>query len=81
MMNKTIRLTMAQALVKFLSNQHISVDGEETRFVKGMMGIFGHGNVVGLGQALEQYQQEMPYMQGSYWPRVMACLNPSQVRG
>lgn len=64
MMNKTIRLTMAQALVKFLSNQYISVDGEETRFVKGMMGIFGHGNVVGLGQALEQYQQEMPYMQG-----------------
>lgn len=55
---------MAQALVKFLSNQYISVDGKESRFVQGVMGIFGHGNVVGLGQALEQYQDEMPYTQG-----------------
>lgn len=63
-MRKTVRLTMAQALVKFLSNQYIHVDGIETRFVQGMMGIFGHGNVVGLGQALEQYQDDLPYMQG-----------------
>lgn len=63
-MNKTVRLTMAQALVKFLSNQYICADGEEHRFVQGMMGIFGHGNVVGLGQALEQYAQEMPYIAG-----------------
>ena len=63
-MRKTVRLTMAQALVKFLSNQYIHVDGTETRFVQGMMGIFGHGNVVGLGQALEQYQDDLPYMQG-----------------
>ena len=63
-MRKTVRLTMAQALVKFLSNQYINVDGTETRFVQGMMGIFGHGNVVGLGQALEQYQDDLPYMQG-----------------
>ena len=38
-MRKTVRLTMAQALVKFLSNQYINVDGTETRFVQGMMGI------------------------------------------
>lgn len=63
-MEKTVRLTMAQALVKFLSNQYVSADGQETRFVTGMMGIFGHGNVVGLGQALEQYAEEMPFMQG-----------------
>ncbi|QZY55629.1 3D-(3,5/4)-trihydroxycyclohexane-1,2-dione acylhydrolase (decyclizing) [Crassaminicella profunda] len=61
---QTVRLTMAQALVKFLNNQYISVDGKETKFVKGVMGIFGHGNVVGLGQALEQYKDEMVFYQG-----------------
>ncbi|MBH3440303.1 3D-(3,5/4)-trihydroxycyclohexane-1,2-dione acylhydrolase (decyclizing) [Pseudomonas luteola] len=50
----TTRLTMAQALVKFLDNQYVSVDGVETKFVKGIFTIFGHGNVLGLGQALEQ---------------------------
>ena len=50
---KTIRLTMAQALVKFLENQYISIDGVENRFVKGVFGIFGHGNVTGIGEALE----------------------------
>lgn len=49
MQQNTIRLTMAQALVKFLSAQYLSVDGEENQFVHGVMGIFGHGNVVGLG--------------------------------
>ena len=41
-MGEKIRLTMAQALVKFLNNQYISVDGKESRFVQGVMGIFGH---------------------------------------
>lgn len=63
-MKETIRLTMAQALVKFLTKQYISVDGEKSRFVHGVAGIFGHGNVVGLGQALEQYRTEMPFIQG-----------------
>lgn len=63
-MNKTVRLTMAQALVKFLTKQYISVDGEKQRFVHGVMGIFGHGNVVGIGQALEQYKDEIPYIAG-----------------
>ena len=44
------RLTMAQALVKFLDNQYLSVDGVETKFVAGVFTIFGHGNVLGLGQ-------------------------------
>ncbi|MBR0573478.1 MULTISPECIES: 3D-(3,5/4)-trihydroxycyclohexane-1,2-dione acylhydrolase (decyclizing) [Pasteurellaceae] len=51
---KTTRLTVAQALIKFLDNQYIEVDGQVTKFVEGVFGIFGHGNVLGLGQALEQ---------------------------
>lgn len=61
---KTLKLTMSQALVKFLTAQYISFDGVENRFVEGVMGIFGHGNVVGLGQALEQYKDEVIYIQG-----------------
>ncbi|WP_079474137.1 3D-(3,5/4)-trihydroxycyclohexane-1,2-dione acylhydrolase (decyclizing) [Marinococcus halophilus] len=61
---QTIRLTMAQALIKFLNSQYIKIDGEEHKFVAGMMGIFGHGNVVGLGQALEQYKQSFSFYQG-----------------
>lgn len=53
-MAKTIRLTVAQALVKFLNNQYIEFDGKENPMFAGIFGIFGHGNVVGLGQALEQ---------------------------
>lgn len=61
---ETIRLTTAQALLKFLNNQYINVDGEEIKFVEGVMGIFGHGNVVGLGEALEQYKKDIKYIQG-----------------
>ncbi|MGS0942147.1 3D-(3,5/4)-trihydroxycyclohexane-1,2-dione acylhydrolase (decyclizing) [Pseudomonas luteola] len=60
----TTRLTMAQALVKFLDNQYVSVDGVETKFVKGIFTIFGHGNVLGLGQALEQDPGELIVHQG-----------------
>ncbi|BDD08102.1 3D-(3,5/4)-trihydroxycyclohexane-1,2-dione acylhydrolase (decyclizing) [Fulvitalea axinellae] len=51
----TIRLTVAQALIRFLKNQYVRFDGEETRFFKGCFGIFGHGNVAGIGQALQEY--------------------------
>lgn len=61
---KTIRMTMAQALVKFLDNQYIDIDGVEHKYVRGVMGIFGHGNVVGLGEALSQYEGYFPYYQG-----------------
>ncbi|HBT12007.1 MAG TPA: 3D-(3,5/4)-trihydroxycyclohexane-1,2-dione acylhydrolase (decyclizing), partial [Erwinia persicina] len=59
-----IRLTTAQALVRFLDNQYLSVDGVETKFVKGIFAIFGHGNVLGLGQALEQDSGDMVVYQG-----------------
>lgn len=61
---KTKRLTMAQALLEFLDNQYVEIDGVETKFVQGVMGIFGHGNVVGLGQALDQYKDRIKYYAG-----------------
>ncbi|MGG1519280.1 3D-(3,5/4)-trihydroxycyclohexane-1,2-dione acylhydrolase (decyclizing) [Paenibacillus oryzisoli] len=60
----TIRLTMAQALLRFLDNQYVAVDGVETKFVQGVMGIFGHGNVTGLGEALERSAGLLTYVQG-----------------
>ncbi|HEY3108384.1 MAG TPA: 3D-(3,5/4)-trihydroxycyclohexane-1,2-dione acylhydrolase (decyclizing) [Chloroflexota bacterium] len=51
---KTIRMTVGQAIVRFLAEQHSERDGQERRFIPGMWGIFGHGNVAGLGQALEE---------------------------
>lgn len=59
-----MKLTMAQALVKFLDNQYISYDGKESKFVDGIFGIFGHGCVVGIGQALEQGGHSLRYYQG-----------------
>ncbi|MFD0958241.1 3D-(3,5/4)-trihydroxycyclohexane-1,2-dione acylhydrolase (decyclizing) [Paenibacillus chungangensis] len=61
---ETIRLTMAQALVKFLDQQFVSLDGQEHKFVEGIMGIFGHGNVTGIGEALEQDPGELTFIQG-----------------
>ena len=60
----TIRLTMAQALVKFLDNQYIAVDDAEIKFVEGVIGIFGHGCVVGLGEALEEKNHQLKFFQG-----------------
>ena len=60
----TVRLTAAQALLRFLANQHTERDGERERLIAGCWGIFGHGNVAGLGQALLEQQREMPYLQG-----------------
>ena len=51
---RTRRLTMAQALIGFLKNQHVERDGNENPFFAGAWGIFGHGNVAGLGQALQE---------------------------
>ncbi|MDY0920018.1 3D-(3,5/4)-trihydroxycyclohexane-1,2-dione acylhydrolase (decyclizing) [Pseudomonas viridiflava] len=60
----TTRLTMAQALVKFLDNQYVEIDGVQSKFVAGIFTIFGHGNVLGLGQALEQDSGELVVHQG-----------------
>jgi 3D-(3,5/4)-trihydroxycyclohexane-1,2-dione acylhydrolase (decyclizing) len=59
----TVRLTMAQALVRFLANQYVERDGVEQSFVAGCFGIFGHGNVAGVGQALQQYADRITYYQ------------------
>lgn len=61
---ETIKLTMAQALVKFLDNQYISVDGKEEKFVEGIFTIFGHGNVLGLGEALRYTKHSLRVHQG-----------------
>src|SRR6478752_2098562 len=51
---KTVRLTVAQAVVTYLSKQYSVADGERRRLIPATLGIFGHGNVAGLGQALDQ---------------------------
>ncbi len=58
---KTRRMTMAQALIQFLKQQHVERDGREHAFFAGMVGIFGHGNVGGIGQALQQ-NPDFPYI-------------------
>ena len=63
MPNQIKRLTMAQALVLYLSKQYVSRDGEENPFFAGVWGIFGHGNVAGIGQALQQFAPEMRFHQ------------------
>ena len=64
-----MRLTVAQATIRFLSNQYSERDGAEQRLIAGAFGIFGHGNVAGIGQALLQNEvaradgeQEMPFI-------------------
>lgn len=61
---ETIRLTTAQAVVKFLNAQYISFEQKEHRFVHGIFTIFGHGNVLGLGQALAEDPGELVVYQG-----------------
>jgi 3D-(3,5/4)-trihydroxycyclohexane-1,2-dione acylhydrolase (decyclizing) len=60
----SIRVTVAQALIRFLAAQHVERDGKTQRFFAGCLGIFGHGNVAGLGQALKQHEDLLPYVQG-----------------
>ena len=60
----TFRLTTGQALVKFLNQQYVVVDGQQEKFVHGVFTIFGHGNVLGLGQALEQDPGDLIVHQG-----------------
>ena len=62
-MAETVRLTAAQAVVRFLAAQSVERDGTEHPFFAGMFGIFGHGNVAGLGEALEEAGQEFRYYQ------------------
>jgi 3D-(3,5/4)-trihydroxycyclohexane-1,2-dione acylhydrolase (decyclizing) len=60
----TVRLTVAQALVTYLSRQYSVADRHRRRLIPAALGIFGHGNVAGLGQALDQLSNELPFIQG-----------------
>ncbi|QDY70622.1 3D-(3,5/4)-trihydroxycyclohexane-1,2-dione acylhydrolase (decyclizing) [Qingshengfaniella alkalisoli] len=64
MRQETIRLTMAQALVKYLCNQFTEIDGERVPLFAGVFGIFGHGNVTCLSEALEAVQDDLPTWRG-----------------
>jgi len=61
---ETVRLTVAQAIVKFLMAQRIELDGEEAPLFAGVFAIFGHGNVTSLGEALQAVQEELPTWRG-----------------
>ena len=63
-MDKTIRMTVAQAIVRFLDQQYILMDGAENKFVEGFFTIFGHGIAVGLGEALDSDPGSLRVMQG-----------------
>jgi 3D-(3,5/4)-trihydroxycyclohexane-1,2-dione acylhydrolase (decyclizing) len=58
-----VRLTVGQAIVRYLTQQFSERDGQEQRLIAGMFGIFGHGNVAGLSQALLEYGQDLPFRQ------------------
>ncbi len=60
----TVRLTLAQAIVRYLANQFIEIDGREQRLFGGGFGIFGHGNVTCLGEALYDHREELPLYRG-----------------
>ncbi|SEC85826.1 3D-(3,5/4)-trihydroxycyclohexane-1,2-dione hydrolase [Rhizobiales bacterium GAS191] len=86
---KTVRLTMAQALTRFLTAQKTIIDGIETPIFAGVWAIFGHGNVAGMGEALYQLRRELPtlrahneqamahaaiaFAKASFRRRMMAC--------
>src|ERR1700680_911706 len=57
-MSKSIRLTVGQALVRFVAKQYVERDGRQNRFIEGFWGIFGHGNVSGLGQGIVESAEE-----------------------
>ena len=62
-MSETVRLTVSQALVRFLGAQFSERDGVEQKLFAGCFGIFGHGNVAGVGQALLEYEDDLTYYQ------------------
>src|SRR3954453_17124247 len=61
-----IRLTVAQAVVTYLAKQYSVADGQRRRLIPATLGIFGHGNVAGMGQALDQLSDLMPFVQGRH---------------
>src|SRR5918998_5850518 len=63
---RTVRLTVAQAVVTYLAKQYSVADGRRRRLIPAALGIFGHGNVAGFGQALDQLSDELPFIQGRH---------------
>ena len=57
---KTLRLSCSHALIKYLIAQKIMIDGKKMPLFAGAFGIYGHGNVACIGQAMEAYQNELP---------------------
>ena len=64
-MEETINLTMAQALIRFLDQQYLKDGANEYKFVDGIQAIFGHGNVTGLGEALEYEDHNLRFVRVS----------------
>src|ERR1700756_4612619 len=81
MTRETVRLTVAQAVVTYLSRQYSVADGQRRRLIPATLGIFGHGNVAGLGQALDQLSEEMPFIQGRNKPALVPGAAPSAKPG
>ena len=65
-MSETVRLTTAQAIIKYLENQWIELDGERQRICGGGFGIFGHGNVTCLGEAMYEAHDKLPLYRGQH---------------
>ncbi|MBR6751633.1 MAG: 3D-(3,5/4)-trihydroxycyclohexane-1,2-dione acylhydrolase (decyclizing), partial [Clostridia bacterium] len=63
-MSRAIRISVGEAVVKFLDNQYVSFDGQETKFVEGINTIFGHGCVLGIGEALAMSEHTLKVYQG-----------------
>lgn len=59
-----MKLTVADFIVRYIDNQYIEIDGKEAKFVEGIFTIFGHGNVLGIGQSLEDLEHELNVIQG-----------------
>ena len=62
--SETVRLTVAQAIVRYLANQYIEIDGQRQRLCGGGFAIFGHGNVTCLGEALHDHREDLPLYRG-----------------
>ena len=73
---RTIRKTMAQALIGYLKNQYVERDGQHHAFFAGVLGIFGHGNVAGIGQALQE-NRDFPYIPRK---RAIRCSSGGGIR-
>src|SRR2546423_3914467 len=76
----TRRLTVAQAVIAFLKNQYVERDGSENAFFAGCFGIFGHGNVAGIGQALEQMPEFRYYQSRNEQAQVHIAIGYAKMK-